>query len=575
MAEPRIYTPAQLEELGGLSTHLDRISHQEYHGWAPGTSDDEPENRPEQRVNSRSSAALLDEHVLRRDEHLLERLRLRRLRDATMLEWRDNVPSESATQVSSPREQSHFVENEVGGAPTVTESSLRTTALLQAVRRNSQFSVRSRNELQRYILDRERGDERERAGSARPIEPSNSTLSQSQRRQLHREATVRQEIQQHRDMLAEQQQHRTYVEEQLQRQRQHYVQPSENRRRRYWQTPSPCPPSERRPVDEAIKYLERLRFCESDQEGLENAAEAGLGPEECCSKDPRDFLLNIRKVPPPPHSSWLKVGAVLSGTQHGASPSSLPSYTPLMPPSTYRARARNPHFGSHPPRNTSPVGHAPYVTTSAPEPSSTFVEERWDVKVTVDSIDYRTMTMSGTMEAFDVPDKNSPTKVSSITTFLEGEILDFNTFTLETKSFKADSHVDGMYWRKLPPFKDLSDDEAMAKSLLSQEWLRKELMEKWILMRWKGMPKFDCPKVFHLLTRFEQRNASSPPPTLTPPSQSVGSITSRYEDQTAMWKACTTTHTVIRINICPLLLRSEHFLHIHFDSESEIFGRCT
>lgn len=485
MAEPRVYTPAQLEELGSLSTYADRISQQEYHGWAPGTSDDEQENRPEGRVVSRSSAALLDEHVLRRDEHLRERMRLRRLRDATQSEWRDHLPSESAIQVSPQRERSHFIENEPGAIPTVTESSLRTTALLQAVRRNSQFSARSRNELQRYILDRERGDERDRAGSARPTESSNSNLSQSQRRQLHREATVRQEIQQHRDMITEHQQHRTYVEEQLRQQRHNLAQPSENRRRRYWQTPSQCPPSERRPVDEAIKYLERLRFCESDQEGLEDAEEAGLDPEGGLSKNPQDFLVNTRTVPPPPQSSWLKIGAILSGTQHGASPSSLPSYTPLMPPSTYRARARNPHFGSHPPRNTSPISNAPYFSSSASEPPSTTVEECWDVKVTVDSIDYSTMTLSGTMEAFDVPDKNSPTKVSSITTYLEGEILDFNTFTLETKTFDADTRVDGMYWRKLPPFKDLNDEEAMARSLLSREWLRKELMEKWILMRWK------------------------------------------------------------------------------------------
>ena len=493
MADPRIYTPAQLEELGSLSTYADRMSQQEYHGWAPGTSDDEQENRPEGRLVSRSSAALLDEHVLRRDEHLRERMRLRRLRDNTHSEWRDHVPGETAAQASSPRERSHFIESETGGIPTVTESSLRTTALLQAVRRTSQFSARSRNELQRYILDRERGDERDRASSARPSDSSNPTLSQSQRRQLHREATVRQEIQQHRDLIAEHQQHRNYVEEQLRQQRHSLALPSENRRRRYWQTPSPCPPSEKRPVDEAIKYLERLRFCETNQEGLENAEEVGLGPEECCPKDPQDFLSNIQTVPPPPQSSWLKVGAVLSGSQHGTSASSLPSYTPLMPPSTYRARARNPHFGSHPPRNPSPVHQAPYLAAPASGPSSSFAEEQWDVKVTIDSIDYRDMTLSGTMEAFDVPDKSSPTKVSSITTYLEGEIIDFNTFTLETKSFKADTRVDGMYWRKLPPFKDLNDDEAMARNLLSQEWLRKELMEKWILMRWKGMPLPACP----------------------------------------------------------------------------------
>ena len=570
IAEPRVYTPAQLAELGSLSSFSDRISQQEYQGWAPGTSDDEQENRPEDRVVSRSSAALLDEHVLRRDEHLRERMRLRRLRDATQLEWRDYVPSEAASQASSPRERLHSVENETGGIPSVTESSLRTTALLQAVRRNSQWAALSRNELQRYILDRERGDERDRASSTRPNESSNANLSQSQRRQLHREATVRQEIQMHRDLMSEHQQHRAQVEEQLRQQRQNLAQPSENRRRRYWHTPSPCPPSERRPVDEAMKYLERIRFCESDQEGLESAEEAGLDPGTCCPKDPQDFLLNIRTVPPLPQSSWLRVGAVLSGTQHGANSSSLPSYTPLMPPLTYRARARNPHFGSHPPRSTSPFHHAPYLAPSAVESSSAFGEDRWDVKVTVDSIDYSAMTLSGTMEAFDVPDKNSPTKVSSITTYLEGEIIDFNIFTLETKSFKSDTRVDGMYWRKLPPFKDLIDDEAMAKNLLSQEWLRKELMEKWILMRWKGMTQRAFSALANLLTILEQRNASSPPRILTLPLQSVDSTTSRYEDQMDMWKACIMIPIVTHISICPLVLKSGRFLHIHFGS---VYGK--
>ena len=96
------------------------------------------------------------------------------------------------------------------------------------------------------------------------------------------------------------------------------------------------------------------------------------------------------------------------------------------------------------------------------------------------------MTLSGTMEASNVPDKSSPTHGSSITTFLEGEIIDFNTFTLETKSFNADPRVDGTYWRKLPPFKELTDDE-MVRNLVSKRWLTEELGMKWILMRWKGM----------------------------------------------------------------------------------------
>ncbi|KAK4692686.1 hypothetical protein P7C71_g4569, partial [Lecanoromycetidae sp. Uapishka_2] len=462
MVPPRVYTPAQLEELGNRQDHT-------YNGWAPGaTSDDE---RPDQ-----SSAALLDEHVLRRDEHLRERMRLRRIRDATHSEWRDLVASDATMQ--EHRGQSHFADNSVGGIPTVNESSLRTTALLQAVRRNPQFSARSRNELQRYILDRERGDDRDRTTPALRHQEPQSALSPSQRRQIQREATLRQDMQNHRDLLVEHQQHRNYLEEQLRQQRHGLAPPSENRRRRYWQTPNVCKASEKSPVDNAIRYLGQLCSCESDQEARETAEEIGFDPEDFDERISGRgiFLTDSQLVPPPPHTSWLQIGSVLSGTQHGASPSSLPSYTPLMPPSIYRARTRNPHFGSLPPRDPSPVRHTPSVNTEA---------ERWPVKVTIHSIDYDSMTLSGTMEAFNVPDQSSPTKESSITTYLEGEIIDFNAFTLETKSFKAGTSVDGLYWRKLPPFRDLSDDETMVQRILSKVWLREELMEKWVLMRWK------------------------------------------------------------------------------------------
>ncbi len=500
MVEPRVYTPAQLQELGEMheASEAGRPMQQQYHGWAPGASDEEGEahERSERRL-PQSSAALLDEHVMRRDEHLRERMWLRRMRDPAPLEWRDSTSREPlTTHTPSPWDQPHPAQNGSERVPTVTESSLRTTALLQAVRRNPQFSARSRNELQRYILDRERGDERDHT-PAQPNELSNNALSPSQRRQIHREATMRQEIQQHRDLLAEHQQHRNYLEEQLRHQRNGLAPASENRRRRYWQTPSPCP--EKRRIDDAIKYLGKLRLCETDQEGQETAEEGGLDPGESSSIHPQDFLVNTQLVPPPPESSWLKMGAVLSGTQHGATPSSLPSYTPLMPPSIYRSRTRNPHFGSIPPRTTSPV---PQSSQAIIDGSALLEEERWPVKVNIHSIDYNDMTLTGTMEAFNVPDKSSPTKVSSITTYLEGEIIDFNKFTLETESFKADTRVDGMYWRKLPPFKDLSDDETMIRKLLSREWLREELMTKWILMRWKGSLLSFCFQSLMLISAY-------------------------------------------------------------------------
>ena len=489
IVEPRVYTPAQLQELGEIQEASDagRQMQQQYHGWAPGTSDDEEEPYPEQserRNPPRSSAALLDEQVMRRDEYLRERTRLTQLRDAALLNWRENDENVHNGQPPARWEHTQSTDNRSEGTHSLSESSLRTTALLQAVRRNPQFSARSRNELQRYILDRERGDERDRAHTPRATESQNPTLSPSQRRQVHREATMRHEIQQHRALLVEHQHRRSQLEEQIREQRNALVPPSENRRRRYWQTASPCP--EKRRIDDAIKYLGRLRLCESDQEGQETAEDGGFKPE---ASSPRDFLVNTQLVPPPPRSSWLKVGGILSGTQHGTCPCPLPSYTPLVPPSMYRSRTRNPPIGSAPPRNTSPVRETPQ-TNAESTPLLEDEEERWPVKVTIHSVDYDEMTLTGTMEAFNVPDKSSPTEKSSITTYLEGEIIDFNAFTLETKTFKADTRVDGMYWRKLPPFNDFGDDETMVKKVLSTKWLREELMQKWILMRWKGQSFF-------------------------------------------------------------------------------------
>jgi hypothetical protein len=113
-------------------------------------------------------------------------------------------------------------------------------------------------------------------------------------------------------------------------------------------------------------------------------------------------------------------------------------------------------------------------------------DEHWPVKVTIHNVDYHTMTLSGTMEAYNIPDKTATNQGAHIITFLEGEIIDFNTHTLETKNFKADAEIDSTYWRELQPFKNLTDDE-IVKNLVSKRWLTENLARGWILMRWKGM----------------------------------------------------------------------------------------
>lgn len=112
-------------------------------------------------------------------------------------------------------------------------------------------------------------------------------------------------------------------------------------------------------------------------------------------------------------------------------------------------------------------------------------DENWPVKVTIHQINHDDMTLSGTMEAYNIPDKTSPTHDAHIVTFLEGEIIDFNNHTLKTKNFKADAEIDSTYWRELQPFKDLTDAE-MAQNLVSRKWITEELSKGWILMRWKG-----------------------------------------------------------------------------------------
>jgi hypothetical protein len=136
------------------------------------------------------------------------------------------------------------------------------------------------------------------------------------------------------------------------------------------------------------------------------------------------------------------------------------------------------------------------VTTYSPQ------QDRWPVKVTIHAVDYSTMTLSATMEAYNVPShpqsfigmlssaNNStspnlpgPVRTSSITTYLEGEILDFRTHTFLTESFKSTPLIDATYWRKLPPFSNLTDDELVHK-LVSRRWMT-QLSQEWILMRWK------------------------------------------------------------------------------------------
>ena len=162
----------------------------------------------------------------------------------------------------------------------------------------------------------------------------------------------------------------------------------------------------------------------------------------------------------------------------------------------------------------------------APPPLAQCTSDRWAVNMSIYNVDYETMTLQGTMEAYNVPSmpsiptitssttsttssppslfnhpqrpSSTPTSTSSpaatspastpFTTYVEGQIIDFSHHTLLTEpdifGVRTTPDTDASYWRRLEPFAKLTDDE-IARCLLDRTWIEKELMGKYVLMRWK------------------------------------------------------------------------------------------
>ncbi|KAG8534104.1 uncharacterized protein KY384_000948 [Bacidia gigantensis] len=456
------------------------VIQQEYNGWAPAATEDDQGGT----VGMSNRLAYPSYHFMRNDDNLRARLRERRQEDQAAAQIAESDSGHQVFAIPPQRHPSRFVENGMTGTPT-SESSLRTTAMLQAVRQNNP-SQQTRQSLQRFILDRERSllD-----SESRENEGSQSTLrhSSSNQRRLMSHDDLRREIQQSRNTLEHHQQRRANLESRLQQQTQHLSSSNSNRRLHSEDVRTPCLPNlSGLCIEGIVKYLETLRVCESNGEGWDAAIESGFNPEETHLHNSDDFLLDTTTIPSPPFSSWLQVGSVLSGKQF-AHPLTRPPSNGQGRWSSQRSDVRHPTLGTSSARTISPVRSSNdegLVSHSLRTQRREVEDDKWPVKVTIHSIDYEELTLSGTMEAFDVPDKISPSKCSSITTYLEGEIIDFNKNTLETKGFNADCRIDGIYWRKLPPFRDMKDDEVI-KKFLSKTWMQRELMQKWILMRWK------------------------------------------------------------------------------------------
>ncbi|EFQ98038.1 hypothetical protein MGYG_01076 [Nannizzia gypsea CBS 118893] len=252
---------------------------------------------------------------------------------------------------------------------------------------------------------------------------------------------------------------------------------------------------------EAIQYLDRVRFSNSYEESLSTAAAGGFVQFEYFLRNEDDFILDTGSIAGPGYCSWLSPGTVFSGQQQATASTAMLPHRLLgtTRPSTdsnagsgidnrisvYTSSGRsywasNVMGNSY--NNNNNVSHN--NSNSNNQDPDTAKTESWPVKVTIHNVDYETMTLSGTMEAYNIPDKSANNQGAHIITYLEGEIIDFNTHTLETKNFNAGPEVDSCYWRELEPFKNLTYDE-IVKNLVSKKWVSEKLSKGWILMRWK------------------------------------------------------------------------------------------
>ncbi|EEH05027.1 conserved hypothetical protein [Histoplasma capsulatum G186AR] len=325
-------------------------------------------------------------------------------------------------------------------------SDLATATLLQTVRRHPRFSSRTRT-LQTYILDRDRGGRESEERDWQPSSTTPTTTASSTTSPPPRSSTTN-----HGDIMRN-----TGASEP---------------RDMYFEDRSSVDRFE-----ETIKYLDRVRFAKSYDESVQFATAGDFIQYEYLRRNEDDFILDTSSIGSPADSSWLKPGTVFEGSQHATNYCSTSAMFQNRRPRSHQIDDPIVINGTELGRTVyTSAGRRSYQADIPHEfgdgtqmgMNSNSRHEHWPVKVTIHSVDYNTMTLSGTMEAYNIPDKTSNSQGAHITTFLEGEIIDFNTHSLETKNFKANAEIDSLYWRELEPFKDLSYDE-IVRNLVSLE----------------------------------------------------------------------------------------------------------
>lgn len=260
-------------------------------------------------------------------------------------------------------------------------------------------------------------------------------------------------------------------------------------------------------VRNLIRYLSQLRHT-GVQGGLELARDLDLDSlyESEEANLPSDLPMHVNSLPIPQYSSWLQPGMVWHGLQStdreplrsvsfmgssarrerqrdilrrtlqrrrdflGLPPNSLLDDTDqlasdsLLDPDRWLSDLRQSTDG----RWAFWSGSSPSRSASSPQVPDNPTSDHWPVTVTIHSVDYKSMTLTGTMSASHIPDKSSSLHQTmseqhgintSMSSFFTGEIIDFRHQPLETEPEGRNYSVGGLdvdarYWARLGPFRE-------------------------------------------------------------------------------------------------------------------------
>lgn len=435
-------------------------------------------------------------------------------------------------QRSGTASSARFANTQHESAPPRTEQSLRSQAILQAVRRHPRISARSREYMQRYIADRaDRGERSSSSGTmalrgggedARDRYSASNDRYPWNRRPTYESSGDDSRSRLRRSMLAD--------------------------------PPSNSSDAPTDVLKRAVVYLGNLRQSQSYKDSLGYAVDARFVTTEFFEERHDDFVLDLNSLQPVYPTSLLSRGSKFKGCQRANPDLSTRTNTARRRFSrdisgwdTYHGTSSQEYLPrltlddpTRPPSSSSIPPHAQRASTHARYPHP----DQWPVEVTIHDVDWDRLTLSATMEAQNVPshapftldahrsttrlwtptpraetpdsfpdllnpdgslhiepriatpppqlpplsalgggEKREQPASKTITTYLEGEILDFRHHTLLTESFPSNPATDATYWRKLPPFRDFSDSE-LCQRLLSRSFLN-SLSHEYILMRWK------------------------------------------------------------------------------------------